>query len=297
MINKIPIILDTDIGSDIDDAFALAYLLAQPECELLGITTVSGQAKKRAMLASVLCQRAHKKVPIFPGAEEPLLIEQQQPSAPQACALKNWPHKTQFPEFEAIDFLKHTIQLFPGEIVLLTIGPLTNIALLFKTYPKIPFLLKAVVSMTGVFLRQEKTLPPVEWNVKCDPHAANIVFQAPVPVHYLIGLDVTTKVYLNKEELQKKCSDISLLTPVLDFAKTWFKERETVTFHDPLAATIIFDRKICRFQKGSAEVALNPEKFLGKTLWYPGRHPSRHHLAISVDSKRFFHHYFQVYKK
>jgi inosine-uridine nucleoside N-ribohydrolase len=65
------LLLDTDIGSDIDDAVCLAYLLAQPECELLGITTVSGEPEKRAMLASALCKAAGKEPPILPGAARP----------------------------------------------------------------------------------------------------------------------------------------------------------------------------------------------------------------------------------
>jgi len=65
-------------GSDIDDAFCLAYLLAQPKCELLGITTVTGQADKRAMLASILCKAAGKDIPILPGSEEPILVLQKQ---------------------------------------------------------------------------------------------------------------------------------------------------------------------------------------------------------------------------
>src|SRR5260370_378469 len=81
-------LLDTDIGGDIDDALCLAYLLAQPACELLGITTVTGEAEKRAMLASALCKVAGKHVPIFPGVEYPLLAAQRQPDAPQARALQ-----------------------------------------------------------------------------------------------------------------------------------------------------------------------------------------------------------------
>jgi purine nucleosidase len=72
----VKILLDTDIGigSDIDDAVCLAYVLAQPEAEVLGITTVTGEANKRAMLCSALCKVAGKDIPIFPGAEEPFLI-------------------------------------------------------------------------------------------------------------------------------------------------------------------------------------------------------------------------------
>src|SRR5881628_1059466 len=102
------VILDTDIGSDIDDAVCLAYLLAQPRCELLGITTVTGQADKRAMLASALCKVAGKDIPIFPGGEKPLLVPQKQPHAPQAEALSRWPHETKFPNGAAVEFLRQT---------------------------------------------------------------------------------------------------------------------------------------------------------------------------------------------
>ena len=119
------VLLDTDIGSDIDDAVCLAYLLAQPECELLGITTVTGEADKRAMLASALCKVAGKEVPIFPGAEQPLLIAQKQPRVPQAAALDRWAHDTTFPQGQAISFLQQTIRAHPGEVVLLGIGPMT----------------------------------------------------------------------------------------------------------------------------------------------------------------------------
>ena len=77
--DKIKIILDTDIGTDIDDALALAYLLMKPECELMGITTVTGEAKTRAKLASVICKAANRgDIPIYPGNEECILIEQKE---------------------------------------------------------------------------------------------------------------------------------------------------------------------------------------------------------------------------
>ena len=81
------LLLDTDIGTDVDDAVALAYLLSHPDCELLGITTVTGEAVKRASLASVLCQAAGKDIPIYPGADHPMRGERRQPVAQQAAAL------------------------------------------------------------------------------------------------------------------------------------------------------------------------------------------------------------------
>ena len=83
------VILDTDIGSDIDDAICLAYLLAQPRCELLGITTVTGEPNQRAQIASAICKAAGKKVPIYPGVDTPLLISQKAaPSAAGCCTGK-----------------------------------------------------------------------------------------------------------------------------------------------------------------------------------------------------------------
>ena len=105
------VILDTDIGSDIDDAICLAYLLAQPACELLGVTTVTGEAHERAKLASALCKAAGKTVSIYPGAENPLLIQQKQTRSPQSAALARWPHETSFPQSDAIEFLRRTIRV------------------------------------------------------------------------------------------------------------------------------------------------------------------------------------------
>src|SRR5687768_10555483 len=130
------LLLDTDIGTDVDDAVALAYLLAQPECDLLGITTVTGQATARAALCSVLTTAAGRAdIPIYPGAEQPLAGEQRQPVAQQAPSLERWPHQAEFPQAGgsgAVDFLRRTIRANPGEVVLLTIGPLTNAAQLFR---------------------------------------------------------------------------------------------------------------------------------------------------------------------
>src|SRR5258706_8327664 len=81
------ILLDTDIGTDVDDAVCLAYLLSRPDCELLGITTVMGEADKRASLASVLCRAAGKDIPIYPGAEQAMQVPSKQTVAPQAAAL------------------------------------------------------------------------------------------------------------------------------------------------------------------------------------------------------------------
>ncbi|MBM4049554.1 MAG: nucleoside hydrolase, partial [Planctomycetes bacterium] len=289
------VILDTDIGSDIDDAVCLAYLLAQPECELLGITTVTGEADKRAMMASALCKVAGKSVPIFPGVEKPLLIQLKQRQAPQAAALGKWPHDTAFPRGEAIEFLRRAIRQHPGEITLLTIGPMTNAALLFAVDAEIPSLLKALVIMGGVFTDRLPGVGPLEWNALCDPHATAIAYQAACKVHRSIGLDVTMKVQMNAAEVRQRFAAKKLLQPVGDFAEVWFQKRDKLTFHDPLAATTIFDDRICAFERGTVDVDLANPKLLGRTVWTPAGPDARHEVALQVDKQRFFDHYFGVF--
>lgn len=287
------ILLDTDIGSDIDDAICLAYLLAQPACDLLGITTVSGEADKRAMMASALCRVAGKEVPIFPGAEEPLLVPQKQTQSPQAAALEAWPHQSSFPKGEAVEFLRQTIRQQPGEIVLLAIGPLTNIALLFKSDPEIPSLLKGLVLMCGAFTHGPAGWGLAEWNALLDPHATAIVYQAPAKVHRSVGLDVTRQVVMNQAEVQAKFQT-ELLRPVYDFARVWFEKRPVITFHDPLAAATIFDEQLCSFERGRVSVELASERLKGLTFWDPaGDGP--HEVALGVEPARFFEHYFSVF--
>ena len=289
------VLLDTDIGSDIDDAVCLAYLLAQPNCELLGITTVTGEAEKRAMMASALCKVAGKQIPIVPGAERPLIVPQKQPAAPQAVALSRWDHDTQFPQQYAIDFLRQTIRKHPGEITLLAIGPLTNVALLFAVDPEIPFLLRSLTLMCGVFAhRFGRAGGHGEWNAICDPHAAAIVYQAGVRAHRSVGLDVTEEVRMNTNQVRDRFHH-RLLQPVLDFAEPWFQQRTEIVFHDPLAATTIFDEGICSFQRGNVEVELVSPKSAGMTYWDPDSQDPRHEVALGVDSKRFFDHYFSVF--
>jgi inosine-uridine nucleoside N-ribohydrolase len=288
------LILDTDIGSDIDDAVCLAYLLAQPQCDLLGITTVTGDTVARAQMADAMCRVAGKHIPIYPGAKDPLIIPQQQPHVPQAAALPRWDHATAFPQGQAVEFLRSTIRAHPGEVTLLAIGPLTNVGLLFAVDPEIPALLKQLVLMCGRFFNPGTTLPDSEWNAKLDPHASTIVYRAQAPVHRSIGLDVTTKVTMPAAEVRERFQT-PLLRPVLDFAEVWFQKAEVITFHDPLAATTIFDDSICTFVPGTVTIDLTGEP--GRTLWAPsGVDPQGdlHQAAATVNPERFFEHYFGV---
>jgi len=291
------ILLDTDIGSDIDDAVCLAYLLAQPRCELMGITTVTGEAAERAMMADVLCKVAGREIPIFAGLENPLIVPARQPRAPQYQAAAKWPHRREFPG-NAIDFLRNTIRSHPHEITLLTIGPLTNIAAMLSVDPQIARLLKSLVMMGGNFTPvrgSDGRSIYAEWNILNDPHAAAIVFHADIPLVHAIGLDVTLQVTMPSAEVRRRFEK-KLLRPVLDFAEVWFSHaQDRITFHDPLAATTIFDEEICEFEAGNIDVELNSEKLAGFTFWNPDSKAARHQVAKTVNSKRFFEHYFEQF--
>jgi len=291
------ILLDTDIGSDIDDALCLAYLLARPGCDLAGITTVSGEPGRRAAIASALCRAAGKDVPIHAGSPRPLIADQRQPRAPQADALADgsqvrWPHQADFPAGTAVEFLRRTIRADPGNLTLLAIGPLTNLGLLFRIDPGIPSLLKRLVLMCGSFLGTPSRHGGVEWNALCDPHAAAIVYAAGVREHRSVGLDVTTQVSIDADRARSRFRR-GLLRPVLDLAEVWFRGASRIVFHDPLAAVSVFEPGVCRFARGTVGVGLDGSA-AGRTSWTPSA-DGPHEVAVAVDPPRFLEAYFGAF--
>jgi purine nucleosidase len=295
------ILLDTDIGSDFDDAVCLAYLLANPECELLGITTVTGEGQKRAEMASALCKRAGKRVPIHVGREEPLLPGLAwQAQCPQARALPRWEHDRGFPEGEAVEFMRRTVRAFPGEVTLLAIGPLTNVAALFAADAAIPSLLKSLVLMCGAFAGRQAGEGPLEWNAKLDPAATAIVYRSVYEsrggprIHRSIGMDASFGLTMPADEVRRRFRH-PLLLPVLDFAEVRFEQVEKITFHDPLAAATIFDGRICRFERGRVDVELADPLRLGMTRWAADPQ-GPHEVAVQVESAAFFEQYFSVFR-
>ncbi|MCL1858305.1 MAG: nucleoside hydrolase [Oscillospiraceae bacterium] len=293
------ILLDTDIGSDIDDAICLAYLLSQPECELLGVTTVSGESEKRAMMASVICTSAGRSdIPIFPGTELPLLTPQKQPVAYQAVKMPDWEHKTDFPPNAHIEFMRRTIKKYPGEVTLLGIGPMTNIALLFSVDPEIPLLLKQLVIMCGIFTFKTPLYTCLtEWNASCDPYATAIVYNAPVKTIKSVGLDVTTHVTMDKKEFIKKIEETKneIFKPVIDFLSVRSLDG-FITFHDPLAAAVIFDEAICGFESGTIETDIESSRSKG-LLYFDKSLDSKNKIAMYVDRNKFFGHFFEIINK
>jgi len=289
----VKVILDTDIGTDIDDAICLSYLLANPNCDLLGITTVTGEPEKRAMLASSLCILAGKDVPIYPGTAEPLILEQQQKIAQQAKSLEKWNHKKHFPKGQAIEFMRRTIRENPGEVILLSIGPLTNLSLLFKVDEEIPSLLKGLVMMCGYFEQKVEGWNKLEWNARGDYHASDIVYKTKSKIHRSIGIDVTSQVTMDSKEFNQKFSG-DIFKPLQDYAQHWYDYSHIVTFHDPLAAATIFNENICGFEKGNVSIELADGENAGMTIWNKDEF-GNHEVATSVCKEEFFKEYFSVF--
>lgn len=307
------IILDTDIGTEVDDAITLAYLLANPDAEILGITTVTGEAVERAKLASVLCRIAKKDIPIYPGCENPILIPQIELYAPQKTILNKWEHDTEFIKNRAVTFMQEMIHRYPGEITLVCIAPLTNIGLLFAMDPEIPQLLKRIVLMCGspTYTRYDNTSEKMsamqdsdyivlgskgvlENNALIDPHATKLVYKAPVKEHITCGLNVTSRLIMKPEEAERIFHH-ALLEPVLDIAKEWFKDEERVTFHDPLTVVSLFHEDVCYFERGNFTIDTESRLLCGFTYWRPDAE-GRHQVAMKVDRELFFKYLFEVFQ-
>jgi inosine-uridine nucleoside N-ribohydrolase len=285
----LPVWLDTDIGNDIDDAVALAYLLRHPRCRLVGVSTVTGAVEDRSRMAAAVTFAAGRgDVPIFSGYSDPL-SGPGQPNVPQAATLTAEERARSYPAVPdaALQALVAAARAKPGELTLLSIGPMTNVARFFDAAPELPKLLKELVLMAGHFWPPK---PGAEWNVLCDPEAGRRVAAAPVRRRWY-GLDVTLQCAMPATEVHRKFTG-PLLGTVRRFAEVWFQKHDRITFHDPLAAACVFEPELCTYEPGRVEVELDGN-IPGRTVplaALPGARKDQ--LARTVDAARFFDHYF-----
>ncbi len=249
---------------------------------------MTGQAAKRAALAEVICRAAGREdIPIHCGREASLAHGPGQPTPVQYETIASLPHRKDRPPNTAVDFMRETIRARPGEIVLLTIGPLSNVALLFSLDPEIPSLLKGLVSMAGVYFGEPGAR---EWNCICDPTAAAIVYASRRPEHYSIGLDVTMKCRMDAAMVRAEFAGEPLGT-VRRIAEHWFKECSEIVFHDPLAAATIFHPELCKYEAG--KVCAPPDRPDGRLCFTACEGPDQ--VASTVDCAGFFKEYFSVF--
>ena len=282
------ILLDTDIGGDIDDAVCLAYLLREPRCELMGITTVCGDPELRAAVADALCRAEGREIPIVAGTDRTLSPVPVYPRPEGAGALARWPHRD-FAKRDAPAFLYERISDHPGQVTLVSVGNMTNIAELFLRHPDAAGLLKGMYVMNGYFGTLPLPSPDHNWNAWADPRASEIALAARVPMLRLFPLEVTRQLTLDAADvanLPLRGGD-RLLRAVRDFGSAWLMSQGKLTLHDPLAAASVFDDGLCRFERGRVRVETRDEARFGETRFTPDREGNVE-LARSVDSARFY---------
>jgi purine nucleosidase len=190
--------------------------------------------------------------------------------------------------------MRKTIHENPHEISLLAVGHLTNIALLFLLDPEIPYLLKELHIMCGVFSEELETsldMPMANWNSWLDPHASAIVYNTNVPIHRTFALNVTTELVLKRDEKVDLFSS-NIMKAVEDFGSPWL-EKNDMTFHDPLAGACLFEPELCKYQRGIIDVDIYNKQNLGMMSFHADVRGNRE-IAIEVDRKRFFEHYFSI---
>lgn len=278
---KIPILLDFDIGEDIDDTFALALVLASPELDLRGVTTVGHDAHKRAQMSlRFLTAVGRKDVPVAAGIplkQKPLDYWQVQYGNHASVYFRD-PKPAKTP---AAEFLAKKINDAPGELTLVAIGPLTNIAKLFTDHPETKAKIKRLVIMGGSVRRgyADGSKPQAEYNIVADVKAAQIVFQSGVPMT-VAPLDATTMVALDPRRQKKLFDAGSLLTLSLQAMTQLWQEKNVPVLYDPVAITLIHTEKFCTMENLALDVNAK-----GFTNLVPGGKPNaRVATAIKSDA-------------
>jgi purine nucleosidase len=289
---RVPLVLDVDTGTD--DALALAYAIASPEIELVAITTVAGNVdveKTTANTNSVLDWLAAGDVPVHRGASRPLVRPHRDaiyfhdegglggarlPTSTRSIGADRGPAA-----------LIRLARQRPGELTLVALGPLTNLAIALNVEPRLPELLKSVVIMGGAYTVPGNTTPAAEFNILVDPEAANQVFAASFPTLTAVGLDVTEQVALTRDDWNAVNTGSSLprsAALLREVGGSAFSKlgRNRFALHDPLSVAVAIDPSLIAIRELAIAVdTAEPE--LGRTR-IAG--PGTVRVAASVDSVR-----------
>ena len=223
------VILDTDIGDDVDDAYALALITSLPSARILGVTTAFGETDKRAEVAAkLLSVIGRTDIPIHAGRKGEHKTSRQYEWARgfRSRAIK---------KETAVEFMRRQILRNPGEVELIAVGPLTNIGDLLSQHPDVKPKIKRIVIMGGaVYAGYNNQGPPIpEWNIKCDPAAARILFSSGVPLT-MAGLESTSMMQLDEERQKRLFAAGTPLTDALAALTILWGNKIPVLF-DPVA--------------------------------------------------------------
>jgi inosine-uridine nucleoside N-ribohydrolase len=248
--------VDTDIGDDLDDAFALGLILRSPELHVLGISTAFGDTEARARLMDrFLAATSWSAIPVTAGVHT---------AADNVMTQRIYAER--YPAHEhpdGVQVLLDEIKRHPGEITLIAIGPLFNVGAAIDRDPETFRKLRRVVMMGGSIDRGydgqngESRPPDAEWNIKCDPKGAAKLLAAGVPI-FMMPLD-STQIHLGAEARETIFATDNPLTDQLTLlyhqwaAHSW-NHSPTPTLFDPVAAAYTFRPDLCPMQPMRLEV-------------------------------------------
>jgi inosine-uridine nucleoside N-ribohydrolase len=279
----IPIIFDTDIGDDIDDALALALVLQSPELDARLVTTVIDDTETRTRLAwKQLGLYGRRDVPLATGASEPLLDPARKGRARQFEVLAAEDTVPEAARRRASEAIIETLLASRDQLTLVPVGPLTNIALALKTEPRIKEKIERIVLMGGAF-----DLLRSEYNIKRDRAAAQIVFASGVPI-VAVGLDVTLKCKLEGTDLeQMRAARNPASRFLVRLIELWQNGKATQypTLHDPLAVAATFRPELIETEAGKVEVETSGPLTFGVTMFTRG--PGTTRVARQVRVREF----------
>lgn len=274
------VIFDTDIGTDVDDILALAVLLGSDNVTIEGVTTVYGDVGLRARIVSkILKLRGVMGVPICKGVQQPLLQREAVfwPGHEGIGLLEERDDLPAVSDQHAIDFLIETVLRNPGEITLLAVGPLSNVAVAILREPSLAKHLKRLIIMGGRLGLLAGTFQVAEHNIKCDPEAAQIVFSSGAQIE-LVPLDVTLRARIRQDgvdQIRKRSSPYHEALADQVALYPGFIERAGETFlHDPLAALAVVRPELLTWHDTDISVELDGTSTRAMTI------------AVATDSVR-----------
>ena len=285
------IILDTDIGDDIDDAFALGVAL-KTNCDLVAVTTVFKNTIARSKQAAEMVSLAHLNIPIYAGEVYPLNgkivafeMDQGDPAKVLPCQYDDGMEQYKI-GFNAPQEIVKLAKTYKNKLVIVTIGPLTNLAKALELDNSIKDDIAAVFDMGGNY---SKVQP--EWNVLCDVEAYEKVFQSHIPF-YGVGLDMTMKCPLDGDLFVKlRESNDALTKKIFVWFDRWvdYFHFEKSVLHDPLTICSLIDSDICTFKEKYVKVITDGEmRSAIEVCEEPKDGFNRIYAAVSVDKERFY---------
>jgi inosine-uridine nucleoside N-ribohydrolase len=272
------VIIDTDPG--VDDALALLLAMSSPELTIEGLTPVAGNVPLDLTLPNALRMieiAGRTDIPVAAGARAPLLrrlVTAQYAHGENGLGGAVFPEPKTKPIAEpAALFIRQIVRKYPGEVTLIAIGPLTNVASALNTDPELAAMVKGVVMMGGS-LSGGNITPAAEFNVYVDPEAARIVFQSGIPIT-MVGLDVTRKTSLTDEHvrtLEAAQNPISQgAAKVARNALTHNREHGFLVgpnMHDSLAVASFLDPSLITWEDYYVDIETAGELTAGETVGY-----------------------------